>query len=58
MNHQVLEKNTALMGILIALVISVAGLAEIVHLGNIGLAILRHTIERSAIVELAPNCEH
>lgn len=32
MNHQVLEKNTALMGILIALVISVAGLAEIVPL--------------------------
>ena len=32
MNHQVLEKNTALMGILIALVISVAGLAQIVPL--------------------------
>lgn len=32
MNHQVIEKNTALMGVLIALVISVAGLAEIVPL--------------------------
>jgi cytochrome c oxidase cbb3-type subunit 2 len=32
MSHQILEKNTALMGVLIALVISVAGLAEIVPL--------------------------
>ncbi len=32
MNHQVIEKNTAIMGVLIALVISVAGLAEIVPL--------------------------
>ncbi len=32
MNHQIIEKNTALMGVLIALVISVAGMAEIVPL--------------------------
>lgn len=32
MNHQVIEKNTAIMGVLIALVISVAGLAQIVPL--------------------------
>ena len=32
MNHQAIEKNSALMGVLIALVISVAGLVEIVPL--------------------------
>ncbi|NND82193.1 MAG: cytochrome-c oxidase, cbb3-type subunit II [Gammaproteobacteria bacterium] len=32
MNHDVIEKNTGLMGVLIALVISVAGFAEIVPL--------------------------
>lgn len=32
MSHQIIEKNTALLGVLIALVISVAGLAEIVPL--------------------------
>lgn len=32
MSHQIIEKNTAVLGVLIALVISVAGLAEIVPL--------------------------
>jgi len=32
MSHQIIEKNTAIMGVLIALVISVAGFAEIVPL--------------------------
>ncbi len=32
MNHQIIEKNTLVMGVLIALVISVAGLVEIVPL--------------------------
>ena len=32
MSHQIIEKNTAIMGVLIALVISVAGLTEIVPL--------------------------
>lgn len=32
MSHQIIEKNTAIMGVLIALVISVAGLVEIVPL--------------------------
>lgn len=32
MNHETIEKNTGLMGVLIALVISVAGIAEIVPL--------------------------
>ena len=32
MKHEVIEKNSGLMGVLIALVISVAGIAEIIPL--------------------------